>query len=137
MNSGEIGCLGRKPDGCDWTVGVQHPRESDAFVALTALRGRSLATSDDYETTFSEDFSKNHIFDPRTGDSPSELASVSVAAPSAMQADAFSTAAMVLGVDRAVALIATLADVDALLVLKQGRMRRTPGFLQVEKRYHG
>ncbi len=137
VNSGEIGCLGRKPDGRDWTVGIQHPREPDAFVALPALRGRSLATSGDYETTFSADFSKNHIFDPHTGQSPSELASVSIAAPTAMQADALSTAAMVLGADRTLALIETLADIDALLVLKQGRMIRTPGFLPVKKRYDG
>lgn len=137
VNSGEIGCLGRKPDGHDWTVGVQHPREPNAFVALASLQGRSLATSGDYETTFSADFSKNHIFDPRTGQSPSELASVSIAAPTAMQADALSTAAMVLGADPTLALIESLADVDALLVLKQGRVMRSQGFLQIEKPYHG
>ena len=137
VNSGEIGCLGRKPDGCDWTVGIQHPREPDAFVALAALRGRSLATSGDYETTFSDDFSKNHIFDPRTGQSPSELASVSIAAPTAMQADALSTAAMVLGSNRTLSLIETLADVDALLVHKDGCLRSTNGFPQAEKRHHG
>ena len=137
VNSGEIGCLGRKPDGRDWTVGIQHPREPDAFVALPALRGRSLATSGDYETTFSADFSKNHIFDPHTGQSPSELASVSIAAPTAMQADALSTAAMVLGSNRTLSLIETLADVDALLVHKDGCLRSTNGFPQAEKRYHG
>lgn len=137
VNSGEIGCLGRKPDGHDWTVGVQHPREPDAFVALAALQGRSLATSGDYETTFSADFSKNHIFDPHNGQSPSELASVSIVAPTAMQADALSTAAMVLGSDRTLALLEDLSDVDALLVLKDGRLRCTRGFPQTEKRYHG
>lgn len=137
VNSGEIGCLGRKPDGDDWTVGVQHPREPDAFVALTSLQGRSLATSGDYETTFSEDFSTNHIFDPRTGHSPSELASVSIAAPTAMQADALSTAAMVLGADRTLALIESLAEVDALLVHKDGSLRSTNGFPHSEKRDHG
>ncbi|MBC7818123.1 MAG: FAD:protein FMN transferase [Planctomycetaceae bacterium] len=137
VNSGEIGCLGRKPDGRDWTVGVQHPREPDAFVALTALRGRSLATSGDYETTFSADFSKNHIFDPRTGQSPSELASVSIAAPTAMQADALSTTAMVLGADRTLAFIEKLSNVDALLVLKDGHTLRTRGFPQSDEKDHG
>jgi thiamine biosynthesis lipoprotein len=66
VNSGEVGCLGRKPDGDDWTVGVQHPRVADAYVSLAKLDGRSLATSGDYETKFTGDFSKNHIFDPRT-----------------------------------------------------------------------
>ncbi len=133
VNSGEIGCLGRKPDGHDWTVGVQHPREPDAFAALTELQGRSLATSGDYETTFSADFSKNHIFDPRTGQSPSELASVSIAAPTAMQADALSTAAMVLGAEKSLALIDSVADVDAHFVLKEGRSLHTKGFPFTEK----
>lgn len=133
VNSGEVGCLGGKPDGSDWTVGIQHPREPDAYVSLTGLQGRSLATSGDYETTFSTDFSKNHIFDPRTGLSPSELASVSIAAPTAMQADALSTAAMVLGADRTLALIGSLDNVDALMVLKQGRVIRSQGFFAINE----
>lgn len=128
VNSGEVRSLGRKPDGNDWTVGIQHPREPEAFISLTELRGRSLTTSGDYKTTFSADFSKHHIFDPRTGQSPSEVASVSIVAPTAMQADALSTAAMVLGPDRTRALIESLADVDALFVLKDGRTLHTQGF---------
>ncbi len=128
VNAGEIGTLGAKPNGDRWNVGVQHPRERDAFVALVALSGRSLSTSGDYETTFSADFSKNHIFDPRTGHSPRELASVSIAAPTAMQADTFSTAAMVLGPERALALIEKLPDVDGLFILKNERVLRTRGF---------
>ena len=131
VNAGEIGSLGAKPNGDDWTVGVQHPRQRDAFVALAALNGRSLATSGDYETTFSADFSKHHIFDPGTGQSPHELASVSIAAPSALQADALSTAAMVLGPERTIAMIERLPNIDALLVLKNGRSVRTPGFPEV------
>lgn len=128
VNSGEVGCLGRKPNGDDWTVGVQHPREADAYVSLAALDGRTLATSGDNETKFTEDFSKNHIFDPRTGWSPDELASASILAPTAMQADALSTTAMVLGPKRTLALIESLPNVDALLVLKNGRVMRTGGF---------
>jgi len=131
VNAGEIGCVGAKPDGRDWSVGIQHPREWDAFVSLAALRARSLATSGDYETTFAGDFSQNHIFDPRTGDSPGELASVTIAAPTGLQADALSTAAMVLGAEQTLALIARLPDVDALLVRKDGRVLRTPGFEEV------
>ncbi len=137
VNAGEVGCVGQKPNGSDWTVGVQHPRKPDAYVSLAELRGRSLATSGDYETTFSADFSKHHIFDPRTGESPSELASVSIAAPTAMQADALSTTAMVLGPARTLTLIETLADVDALLVLKDGRTIHTQGFRHAEKRHNG
>ena len=133
VNSGEVRGLGRKSSGQNWTVGVQHPRELDAFVGVAALDGRSLATSGDYETTFSADFARHHIFDPRTGQSPSEVASVSIVAPTAMQADALSTAAMVLGPDRTRVLIESLPAVDALFVLKDGRALHTQGFPMVQE----
>lgn len=133
VNSGEVRGLGRKSGGQDWTVGVQHPREPDEFVVVAALDSRSLATSGDYETTFSDDFTRNHIFDPHTGQSPSEVASVSIVAPTAMQSDALSTAAMVLGPDRTQVLIESLSDVDALFVLKDGRTLRTQGFPMVRE----
>ncbi|MCA9225527.1 MAG: FAD:protein FMN transferase, partial [Planctomycetales bacterium] len=111
-----------------WSVGIQHPRQPDGFLSLARLTGRCLATSGDYATTFSADRRHHHIFDPRTGQSPTELASVSVLAPTAMAADALSTAAMVLGVDGTLRLVANLPEVDTLLVDKQGRRHRTASF---------
>lgn len=128
VNTGEIGSLGRKSSTQPWIAGVQHPRDPDAYSTLASLDGRSLATSGDYETTFSADFSKNHIFDPRTGQSPQELASVSIVASSGMQADALSTAAMVLGADRTLSLVQSMPGVDAFLVLKSGQTLQTRGF---------
>jgi thiamine biosynthesis lipoprotein len=132
FNTGEIGSLGFKSSREPWKVGIQHPRAADAFVSLAGLAGRSLATSGDYESAFSTDFRKNHIFDPRTGDSPAELASVSIVAPSAMQADALSTTAMVLGAKATVELAHSLREVDVLLVWKVGRTFATPGFPALE-----
>jgi len=137
INSGEIRGLGRKSSGQKWTVGVQHPRDPEAFVGVAALDGRSLATSGDYETTFSTDFARNHIFNPRTGQSPTSVASVSIVAPTAMQADALSTAAMVLGPDRTRVLIESLPDADALFVLKDGRTLRTQGFPLMQENENG
>lgn len=128
VNTGELHGLGRKSNGHAWQVGIQHPRHADAFVSVANLEDRALATSGDYATAFDREFSKNHIFDPRTGASPTELASVSVVAPTAMQADALSTAAMVLGPNRAIELFQRLDGVDMLCVLKDGTVVRTPGF---------
>jgi thiamine biosynthesis lipoprotein len=128
VNAGEIGAHGSKPTGEPWTIGIQHPREADSFVSLAGLADRSLSTSGDYETSFTDDFRKHHIFDPRTGDSPPELASVSIVAPTALEADALSTAAMVLGVERTLQLVARSPGVDALLVTKSGRTIASAGF---------
>lgn len=128
INTGEIGSLGTKAHDDPWTTGIQHPREPDSFVAIADLDGRALATSGDYETNFSADLRSHHIFDPRTGTSPPELASVSIVAPTGLQADALSTAAMVLGKDQALALLAGLPNVDALLITKSGEVVQTAGF---------
>ena len=128
INAGEIGALGRNSDGQPWTVGIQHPRQTDAFISLAKLAGRCLATSGDYATTFTDDFRCHHIFDPQTGRSPTELASVSIAAETAMQADALSTTVFVLGAERGSDLVRATPGADAFFVLKDGRTLATEGF---------
>ncbi len=128
IDAGEMGALGSKPTGEGWKVGIQHPRDPEAFISMARLKDRCLATSGDYQTRFSDGFAHHHLFDPHTGHSPMELSSVSVAAPSAMAADAVSTALFVLGFGRGMKLIQRAADTDALLVLKTGRVVATEGF---------
>ncbi len=128
VNTGELGAIGSKPSGEAWTAGVQHPRIEDAYVAVAQLDGRCLATSGDYATSFTADRRDNHIFDPRTGRSPTELASVSVLAPSGLLADGLSTTLFVLGIDDGLRLIQNTPGVDALFVLKDGRTLSTGGF---------
>jgi thiamine biosynthesis lipoprotein len=128
VDAGELGAIGGKPGGEPWSVGIQHPRHEDAYLSLAKLNGRSLATSGDYATTFSSDFTSNHLFDPRTGRSPTEFASVSVAAPTAVIADALSTAVFVLGSTRGLALVQATPGADALVMLKNGRTLATRGF---------
>ncbi|MFN0077274.1 MAG: FAD:protein FMN transferase [Prosthecobacter sp.] len=128
IDAGEMNAIGGKPDGAAFTVGIQHPRHADAFVSMAKLQDRCLATSGDYETRFSDDFVHNHLFDPRTGHSPTELASVSIVAPTAMAADALSTAVLVLGAERGMELVRRTPGTDALLVSKHGRITATEGF---------
>jgi len=52
VDTGEINSLGRKPETAGWKVGIQHPRRTDAYLALAQLKGRCLATSGDYATPF-------------------------------------------------------------------------------------
>lgn len=128
VDAGEIDAIGHKEEGGAWRVGIQHPRRKDAFIALADLQGRCLSTSGDYATTFSDDRMLNHLFDPRTGRSPTELASVSIAAPTGMLADALSTAVFVMGPDQGMKLLRATPGADALLVLKNGQTLITRGF---------
>lgn len=127
-NTGEFCALGGKPEGEAWRIGIQHPRVRDAYVALAALSDRFLSTSGDYQTKFSHDFSSHHVFDPVTGRSPAALSSVTVVAPSGLEADALSTAIFVLGPSRGLELAASRPNVDALLVLKNGYVLSTANF---------
>jgi thiamine biosynthesis lipoprotein len=128
VNSGEIGALGGKNEEEPWTVGIQHPRNRDAFIELARLQGRCLATSGDYAAAFDSDYRDHHIFDPRTGHSPDTFSSVSVAARTGIEADALSTAVFVLGLERGLQLIQATAEADAFFVLKDGRTLATRNF---------
>jgi FAD:protein FMN transferase len=132
VDCGEISAIGKTEENAPWKVGIQHPREEEAFISIAQLSGRCLATSGDYATRFGggdgDAFRWNHLFDPKTGRSPELLASVSVAANTAMEADALSTAVFVAGIERGRKLIEAHPGADALLVLKNGRTLTTKGF---------
>jgi thiamine biosynthesis lipoprotein len=128
IETGELGALGHDASSKPWKVGVQHPRAPEAYAALAELNGRFLATSGDYQTAFTSDFRKNHLLHPATGRSPQHYSSVSIAAPTAMEADALSTAVFMLEPSRALTLLSSFAHVDALLIHKDGRIQATQHF---------
>ncbi len=127
VDTGELGALGPKASGESWSIGVRSPRPPLKLLGSIAARSGCVATSGDYETTFSADFAHHHIFDPHTGDSPPELASVTVVARNGLLADGLSTAAFVLGTRAGKALIERLGA-QALFVRKDGTLRAAGGF---------
>jgi len=128
LDTGELASLGTNEAGYPWSLAVRDPRDENRYAQVLAADGRCLASSGDYATRFTDDFSQHHIVDPHTGTSPTELAAVSVLAPSGLLADGLSTACMVLGTTKSLALAASLQDVDVLCITKAGVMHRSPGF---------
>jgi thiamine biosynthesis lipoprotein len=128
IDTGEIGTLGKHAQQRDWSIGIKHPRETGSLIGMARLNGRCLATSGDYETTFTNDLTQHHLLDPKTGNSPTELSSVSIAANTAMQADALSTAVFTAGLRDGMELVKSIPGADALFVTKQGKVVRTAGF---------
>ena len=128
LDTGEFVARGRKREYLPWTLGVRDPRDDQALAATLHVNGCGVATSGDYESMFTPDYRHHHIFDPAVGDSPQELAGVTVMAPTGMLADGLSTAFMVLGRERAALLAASLPGVDLLAIDKQGRQWRSAGF---------
>lgn len=128
IDTGEIGTLGQHVRKDCWSIGIKHPRHPGELLGVAGLKGRSLATSGDYETTFDADFRHHHLIDPHTGDSPTELSSVSVVALTGLQADGLSTAVFLLGLEKGRALIEATPGADALFVTKSGGIEQTNGF---------
>lgn len=112
-----------------WTIGINNPRGKDTdCIATFSVDNGAVATSGDYVNYIDVDYSHNHIIDPRSGISPNELASVSVMASTAMDADALSTGLMVLGVQDGLALTEQLPDVESLFITKDQKIYRSVGF---------
>jgi len=128
LDMGEFGAVGSREEGRPWMIGIQDPRKKERLPRILQMDGRGVATSGDYETYFSADFSQHHIFDPRTGRSPPDLASVTVVAPTVVLADGLSTAMMVMGPANAMKLTLELPNVDAMLIDKAGARWQSPGF---------
>ena len=126
IDAGEFAPLGRNAQARPWTLGIANPREEAALLARLASDGRCIATSADNLTSFSADHRHHHIFDPRTGYSPTDLAGVTVAAHSGALADALTKVMFVAGPQRAAAL-AQHWSVDMLWVDKGGQWQATPG----------
>ena len=103
-----------------WPVGIRHPWNPKRRLALTWLRDQALGTS---AATFQHlehcGRKLGHLLDPRTGWPADTLASASVIAPTAAEADALATAFFILGVDKARAYCQAHPDIGAVL-LPQG-----------------
>ncbi|HEY6001672.1 MAG TPA: FAD:protein FMN transferase [Anaeromyxobacter sp.] len=122
IDAGEYGAEGARQPGRPWTVGVQHPRDPSALLGAVAMDGRFLATSGDYEASFSDDRLYHHIFDPHTGVSPTRWSSVVVAARTGLEADGLTKPMMVLPPERAQALLSRFPGAGAVFVAKDGRV---------------
>lgn len=127
---GDLIARGPGVDGRAWRVGIHHPRQEQmpGYISAFSLQDRAVATSGDYMNAFDADLSLHHILDPGTGSSPPALASATVIAPTAADADALSTALMLLGPKDGLALINRLPSAEALVVTKELGVRRTTGF---------
>jgi len=127
---GDTRLLGDKA-GRPWLVAIKHPRAEDKQVAQLPLADQAISTSGDYERYFIEDGKRyHHILDPKTGQSPTELMSVSVIGPDATQTDALSTTLFVLGLERGMQLIEQIPGYDAVFIRSDRQLFFSKGLQQ-------
>lgn len=123
---GDLIARGLKPDGSKWRIGLERParnfddpQEYDFFVEL---EDRAVATSGNYRKYYEQDGQRfSHTIDPFTGYPVTHnLLSVSVFAADGITADAYATAFMVMGFEKARDFVEKREDLDAYFVYSNG-----------------
>lgn len=126
---GDLMVSGQKEGKTPWRIGLRNPRpKMDSKLVAISASDKAVATSGDYFQTFSPDFKKHHIIDPRSGFSPPELASVTVTAPSVTMADGLATTVMVLGKRQGIELIESMRGCEVFMVTKDLQQYHSTGF---------
>ncbi|SFU07618.1 thiamine biosynthesis lipoprotein [Algoriphagus locisalis] len=122
---GELVAMGVNEKGELWKVGVNRPEESanaSDLISIIALQDRGMATSGNYRNYYVRDSVKiSHTINPATGYPVNHtLLSATVLADNCMTADAYATAMMVMGKERAIALDSALSEIEVFLIYDDG-----------------
>lgn len=126
---GNVQCLGAKPDGSSWNIGIRDPKGDGLYCAVSIV-DKAVITSGGYERYFVMDGKTYlHILDPRTGvPAESGLSSVSIITSDGTLADGLSTALYIMGLDEASDYWrARKGTFDAILIADDGKLYATEG----------
>lgn len=127
---GNVVAIGKKPDGSNWSVGIQHPRQEDKLIGFVLVADKAVVTSGDYQRYFVDNKGKrqHHILNPSTG-CPSEagLLSATVIADSSTIADALSTVLFVAGIKKGAEVLSRFPGADAIFIDSNLQTYITPG----------
>jgi thiamine biosynthesis lipoprotein len=118
---GDLRAAGYNKEGNPWRIAVERPIPGDrALLEVVAVEDMAIATSGDYRNFFVEDgVLYSHTIDPRTHlPVTHKIASVSVRASTAMLADGWATALLVLGPNGLET--ADALEISALMVERDG-----------------
>ena len=101
---GALVSRGMNGDGQPWRVAIQKPTDREnAVQAIVDINGHGISTSGSYRNYYELDGQRiSHVIDPQTGRPIThKLVSVTVIAPTALEADGWDTGLMVLGTEKA------------------------------------
>lgn len=128
---GNVLCLGSRPDGTDFQIGIRKPFGAPDETLLTvAVQDYSVVSSGVYERYFEQDGVRyHHLLHPETGlPITNGLTAVTILSPQSVDGDALSTVCFSLGLEAGLALADELPDVYALFVTDDGSLHGSEGF---------
>ena len=127
---GNVLCIGSKPDGTPFKVGIQKPfadrNETEAVMDIT---GKSVVSSGIYERCFKQNGKLyHHILNPKTGyPYDNSLVSVTIISDQSVDGDALSTTCFALGLDKGLK-FAEKKGVQAVFITEDYKLHYTDGF---------
>lgn len=116
---GNVQLIGAKPDGSQWRIGIQNPRDSRGqYIGILSTAGTAVVTSGIYERFFEENgVHYHHILDTETGyPVDNGIESLTVIANESMSADGFSTALFSMGRKAAMKYAEAHDDIDIIII---------------------
>ncbi|GJM32902.1 MAG: FAD:protein FMN transferase [Saprospiraceae bacterium] len=121
---GEARAKGQSPRGDHWKIGINVPQEdaaTDDIQVAIPLVNQAVATSGNYRNFYEVNGVKySHTINPKTGfPERSTLLSASVFAKDCITADAFATAFMVMGYEKAKEMATRLPELEAYFIFSQ------------------
>lgn len=126
---GDIRTSGAAAGEKKWTIAIQDPAKQREFPDILTMSDGAVATSGNYEAYYDQEKLFHHIVDPHSGHSPQLSSSVSVTAPTAMDADALATALFVLAPEEAVALIERVPESDCFIIARDAVIHKSSAWL--------
>lgn len=138
---GNVLCIGTKPDGNTFNVGIQYPFQARTdLIAVVKIDDFSVVTSGIDQRNFTiDDTLYHHILDTETG-YPCEngLLAVTILSPESVDGDGLSTTCFALGLEKGMELIDSIEDVYAVFVDENYELHFSEGFeeyaqVQVQK----
>ncbi|MEJ8322292.1 FAD:protein FMN transferase ApbE [Kosakonia sacchari] len=124
---GALASRGMNAQGQPWRVAIQKPTDRENVAqAVVDINGHGISTSGSYRNYYELDGKRiSHIIDPRSGRPIQHaLVSVTVIAPTALEADAWDTGLMVLGTEQAKEVVKR-EGLAVFMIIKDGDGFRT------------
>ena len=120
---GEVDVAGVNPTGNLWRIGINKPEDdplsrNQSLQTILEVSGLGIATSGNYRNFYYKDGMKYaHTIDPKTGlPVQHSILSSTVIAKDCMTADAYSTAFMVMGLEKAKSLVESHPELEAYFI---------------------
>jgi thiamine biosynthesis lipoprotein len=120
---GDIAISGPRADGSEWQIAISNPFQSGEEIGTIYLTACGVATSGKDRRRWTRDgILQHHVINPFTGQpAETDLLTVTVVAPTVMEAEAAAKAAFILGSRAGMAWIESQPELAAVFILDNGQ----------------